>query len=342
MIIHAGATCRATCAAPAGGHPSFTIGVGDSDVVIFGPDSLNRPLDRAAFVPETANQDGFFGALNGVIAHENGHNLFGLADLYNVQTGFPVVGLWSLMDSGNLAGTQVQLPNGDIIYAVGLLPPSIDPFQRFFTGTGLSFREPAWGDTARLRESERHPDMLQVFLSSDEYLLVENRWIAPGETIDLDQDDDTKVFLGPRTPDRYEYDSLLPGPGLLVWHIDASVIPFETAFRVNPDFGFNSNPSRPGISVIEADKLADLGARGRRTSWAVPLDPWFADNNPSLSERPSPPCAPTQPGRSAHGLYDAQPDSIMRRFSRRWQPLGWPIATDVLRAARSCGRRRRR
>src|SRR5262249_11191816 len=110
--------------------PSFTIGVSDSDVVHVGADSV----DRATIVPETASQDGFYGALNGVLAHECGHNFFGLADVYDVNSGFPVVGLWSLMDSGNLAGSQVQLPDGDIIFATGLLPPSIDPFQRFFVG----------------------------------------------------------------------------------------------------------------------------------------------------------------------------------------------------------------
>ena len=40
-----------------------------------------------------------------------------------------------------------------------------------------------------------------------------------------------------------------------MWHIDASVIPFETAFRVNPDYGFNSNPGRLGMSIVEADGL---------------------------------------------------------------------------------------
>jgi M6 family metalloprotease-like protein len=40
-------------------------------------------------------------ALNGVIAHESGHNMYGFADLYNVFTGYPWDGFWTLMDSGN-------------------------------------------------------------------------------------------------------------------------------------------------------------------------------------------------------------------------------------------------
>ena len=80
------------------------------------------------------------------------------------------------------------------------------------------------------------------------------------------------MILGPKTPDAYEYDALLPGGGLLVWHIDESVIPLEytfpldTSLRVNPDFGVNTNPARLGISVIEADGLADLGDLGLAVS----------------------------------------------------------------------------
>ena len=95
--------------------------------------------------------------------------------------------------------------------------------------------------------------MRRVTLSSDEYLLLENRYLAPADTVRLDQDSVTHVVLGPKSPDRYEYDALLPGSGILVWHIDESVIPFSTSLRVNADYGFNTNPQR----------LADLG-RGRR------------------------------------------------------------------------------
>src|SRR5262245_55152824 len=206
MLIHAGSDFQSDLRGDSPlDIPSFTIGVSDTDVVIF-PDSTTRPIDRAAIVPETANQDGFYGALNGVIAHENGHNLFGFADLYDVESGFPVVGLWSLMDSGNLTGSIVGLPNGDEIFATGLLPPSVDPFHRFFTTDALKFNDVSWGDTITIRESERHPDMRRVFLSSDEYLVLENRHLAPADTIELDQDSTSRVILGPKSPDRFEYD----------------------------------------------------------------------------------------------------------------------------------------
>ena len=331
MLIHAGSDFQSDLRGDSPFDiPSFTLGVSDTDLVIF-PDSTNRPIDRAAVVPETANQDGFFGALNGVIAHENGHNIFGFADLYNVDTGFPVVGLWSLMDSGNLAGSIVGLPNGDEIFATGLLPPSLDPFHRFFAGDALHFPEPAWNDTTRLRESERHPDMRRLFLTADEYLVLENRALAPADTIELDQDSTSRVVLGPRSPDRLEYDALIPGAGMVVWHVDASVIPFETAFRVNPDYGYNSNPGRPGISVIEADGLADIGDPGSPFILGSPRDPYFRSNNRLLSDTTIPNLIPhirTRPHLSLEFLDE--PDTLMRFVARKtWQPDGWPVAVDM-------------
>jgi M6 family metalloprotease-like protein len=163
--------------------PSFTMFVDDTDRVVF-PDSINkdRPIDRVCFVPETINQDDAYGALNGVIAHESGHNLFGFGDIYDTQTALPVVGWWSLMDSGNLVGSLVQKADS-IIFAVGLLPPSVDPFQRnFILDQGLlQFRTPGSADTAMftLKGSQRTNDFVKLAQSSDEYVILENRYLAP-------------------------------------------------------------------------------------------------------------------------------------------------------------------
>src|SRR5205085_7533870 len=95
--------------------PTFTLGVDDSNAVRLPaawpsagqPDAGFRPIDRGTFIPETNSQDGYFGALNGVIAHESGHLFFGFEDLYDIETGRPIVGLWRLMDSVNLAGSSI-------------------------------------------------------------------------------------------------------------------------------------------------------------------------------------------------------------------------------------------
>ena len=309
--------------------PSFTLTVADSDVVIF-PDSTNRPIDRASIIPETNTQDGYYGAINGVLAHESGHNFFGFFDLYNVLTGLPVVGYWSLMDSGNLVGVRVPFGR-DTLFATGLLPPSTDPWQRFFLNEALAFPEVAYGGgSTALANSERNPDVRRVTLSSDEYLLLENRYLAPADIVLLDQDSLTRVILGPKDPDRFEYDALLPGTGILVWHIDESVIPFSTSMRVNADYGFNTNPDRYGISLIEGDGLQDLGDTGSPYLLGAPFDPWFLKNNPVLSDSTFPNLIPhigTRPHKRIAFLDDPAP--VMHFEARRtWELLGWPVAAD--------------
>ena len=326
--------------------PSFTIGVVDTDVVIF-PDSIARPIDRAAFIPETNNQDGFFGAINGVLAHESGHLFFGMYDLYDINTGRPVVGFWSLMDSGNLTGARIALTDGTEIFATGLLPPSMDPFQRQFVTDAFVPVEVGYPDTVTLRDSQRFPDTRRVRLSSDEYLLLEHRYIAPTPFVELDQDSLTRVILGPKTPDRYEYDALLPARtledgtplpsgGALVWHVDESVIPLEYAFpldtslRVNPDFGVNTDFFRPGVSVIEADGLADLGDPSSPYIFGAPLDPFFKSNYATLSDTTVPDLLPhigTRPHARLEFLDDPGPAMRIASF-RDWQLAGWPVPGD--------------
>lgn len=307
--------------------PSFTVFVGDTDVVVF-PDSATRPIDRVAFVPETNNQDGYYGAINGVLTHENGHNLFGFGDVYDINSGYPVCGYWSLMDSGNLVGSRVLLRDGTEIFATGLLPPSVDPFHRQFMGDGLAFLEPASGDTLALRASQRHPDIARVPLSSDEYLLIENRYLAPAAAVELDQDPATRVILGPRLPDRFEYDALLPGGGILVWKVDDSVIPFDGSLRINPDFGFNSNPFRLGLQILEADGLDDLGDLGSPFILGSPLDPYQRDVNALLTDTTRPNLLPNQGTRPHLRIEFLDPaDSTMRiGVHRAWQLAGWPVA----------------
>jgi M6 family metalloprotease-like protein len=359
VIIHAGSDLQSDANRDSPEDiPSFTITVSDSDVVLFPADTTGgrkgHPIDRAAIVPEHINQDRYYGAINGVLAHECGHLFFGFADLYNTETGFPVVGLWSLMDSGNNAGTIVSLSDGDL-FATGLVPPSIDPWQRAATTDSLTvpvisygdttfvFRDVTFGDTLAFRNVERHPDVKRVPLSSDEYLLLENRWLAPTDVVELDQADSSRVILGPKKPDRFEYDALLPtrftpdgkalpGCGVLVWHIDESVIPLtEQVFpcdtaRANYDCGFNTNPRRLAISVVEADGLADLGDINSPDILGSGRDPWFLSNNPTLgdSTRPN---MDTHIGTHAHIRLDFldEPDSTMRvACFRTWQLPGWP------------------
>ncbi len=312
--------------------PSFTIFLFDTTEIVF-PDSTTRPITQVSFIPETINQDGYYGTINGVLAHENGHNLFGFGDIYDVSTGQTTVGYWTLMDSGNLLGTRVLLADSSEIYATGLLPPSTDPFQRQFTTDTLEFRTPQWGASQDLAGNERSPVMYRVPLTDDEYLLMENRFLAPATTVELDQDSVTRVILGPKSPDRFEYDALLPGGGILVWKVDESVIPFNTSLRVNEDFGWNSNPFRHGLDVIEADGLDDLGDGGSPFALGSPLDPFQRRTTAVLSDTTQPNLIPNQ-GTRPHVRIDftSDADSVMTFVaSRTWDRPGWPVPADYPR-----------
>jgi M6 family metalloprotease-like protein len=344
MIIHAGSDLQSDLKQDSPEDiPTFTIGVLGEGAVIF-PDSLERPIDRTSIVPETAAQDGFYAAINALIAHESGINIFGLPDIYDVFTGRPVTGYWSIMDSGTNVGAPVILPDGSENFAVGILPPSVDPFNRFFVSNALRFTDVAWGDTMTIADGERHPDMRRVWLSSDEYLLLENRAIAPADSVELDQDSTTRVVLGPKSPDRFEYDALLPSlphtvgtpppasGGILVWHIDATVIPFVTAARIDPhrDYGWNSTPPILGITVVEADGLADLGDPSSPLLFGSPYDPYFKSNNRTLADATQPNLRP-HTGTYPHSRLDFldDPGPVMRFSAKRdWQLAGWPVAAD--------------
>lgn len=343
MIIHAGSDFQSDLRQDSPEDmPTFTIGVLEEDAVDL--PGMTFLVDRAAIIPETANQDGFFGAINGLVAHENGHNLFGFADLYDIFSGRPVIGYWSLMDSGNLVGAPFLLPDGTESFAVGLLPPSLDPFHRFFTSDALNFQDATWGSPMPIADSQRNPDMRRVFLSSDEYLVLENRYIFPSDTVSFEQDPVTRVVLGPKTPDRFEYDALLPSiphaegtpppasGGVLVWHIDASTIPFGTATRMDPrfDYGFNSGPGPPAITVVEADGLQDLGDPSSPLLFGSPYDPYFVSNNRALGDATTPNLRP-HTGTMPHVRLDVldDPGPILRvTATREWQLDGWPVATD--------------
>lgn len=332
LIIHAGSDLQSDLRGDSKlDIPSFTMFVDDTDRVEF-PDSVFRPIDRVAFLPETINQDDAYGAINGVIAHECGHNFFGFGDVYDVSTALPTVGYWSLMDSGNLVGARLLSSTGEI-FVVGLLPPSVDPFQRNFAtitqSSLLNFREPGAADTTAfpLYGSQRHNDFVKLDLSTDEYLLLENRYLSPAAAVRLLRDSTTDVVLGPREPDRYEYDALLPGSGVLVWHVDESVIPFNTSLRVNPDFGFNTNPRRYGLQMIEADGLDDLGDVGSPFLLGSALDPYQASVATTLSDVTVPNLRPNQ-GTRPHlriDFLDDASDTMHVRVTRTWQPAGWPV-----------------
>jgi M6 family metalloprotease-like protein len=252
--------------------PSFTITLAESLDVNGGAAQVGRVL----VLPETASQDGRLAALNGVFAHEFGH-ILDLPDLYNIFNGFPQVGFWSLMDSGENIRAIVEDPETGIEFeADGIFPTSFDPWSKllaFGESVADSVIQESW--SGALEGIQVSPFLPYVSIDALEYFLIENR------ALDLDgngfpfvlQDSTTGVFMGPvDDPDnpgaggRFEYDAVLPGGGVLIWHIDERFVVLGLdGGAINFDIGFR------GVAVEEADGVWDQG----RFNLGRPEDPFF-------------------------------------------------------------------
>ena len=322
--------------------PTFQIGLLDSVAVNGGAVGIHGGM----VMPETENQDGFYGALNGTMAHEFGHTQ-GLPDLYDINTFFPAVGVWSNMDSGYLLGTLLQdAQSGAVVEASGVLPVSLDPWcKSVLWPNGITTVDPGRSLTTSLRSTQLQSRLLRVPLGADEYLLVENRQtdLNGDNTVYLDRDSTKQVILGPGLSSAdpsdslgdKEYDFLLPGQGILVWHVDETVIctPVSDSTYIcgpnaNPDFGINSNPERRGLRVMEADGIADIGNPASRYFFGSPFDPYFVGNHTRLNDDTNPSARTNDGARSHVDLRVTSVPAVNMTLSidSDWRLAGWPVS----------------
>ncbi len=336
LIIHAGSDLQSDVNQDSPlDIPTFTIGVADSDAVVLGPTKQDTVF-AAVIAPETIRQDGYEGVINAVLAHECGHLIYGYRDVYDVVSGFPTVGYWNLMDVGNLLGNVLELGNGGLAYVIGLLPPSIDPWQKRLVYEDVpAARFPNYGQEESLVNSSEGYEVLQVPLSGEEYYLIENRLddLNGNGSLTLRRDPDTGVFLGPAGVDTLEWDYLVPapdppvpGPGALVWHVDESVADFFGP-RSDPGFGLNTNPARFGLQIVEADGLDDLGDFNSPYALGRFTDAWSSTIGGRLNYTTIPKLrtnSRTDPHLDIEFTSSPGP-TISLRVTRLWDVPGWPV-----------------
>ena len=346
VVFHAGSDFQADILGDSQrDFPTFQIGLVDSVPVNGGALGIHGGM----VMPETENQDGYYGALNGTMAHEFGHVL-GLPDLYDIYTFFPAVGVWSNMDSGYLLGTLVQEQStGNIVEASGILPVSLDPWcKSVLWPEGVELVDPGRSLTTTLRSTQVTNRLLKVPLGSDEFLLVENRQLDLNgdNAIYLDRDSTKQVILGPGLSsadpadslgDR-EFDFLLPNGGVLIWHIDDTVIctpidevNFLCGPNANPDLGVNSNPERMGVRLLEADGIRDIGDPNSYYFFGSPFDPWYVGNHTLLTDDTNPNARTNDGARSHVRLEVLTPQSVDMDVSiqSEWRVAGWPVHAGV-------------
>lgn len=312
--------------------PSAHISLGEPIVVNDG----SWEIWDAAIMPETSSQDGLTIVLNGTLAHEVGHTL-GLPDLYNTSNFFPAIGYWGIMDSGGRIGLLVgDEEEGWEVFVYGLVPGPpcawskefmgwLDPVVLLDDAEDVSVRASVLGG-----EGER---LYKIPVTSDEYFLIENRLDDRLGDLTIAIDVEQGVALGPIHPDCdpdvevcpvfHEYDFLMPGPGLLIYHIDDTrvipgLMPYDTV---------NSDSHRRGVAVEEADGIMDLGNLYSFYWAGSRYDPFFAANNDSFAWDTFPSTDNNTGGKTyvaVTRISDAGAEMTMNVRFDRWKP-GWPI-----------------
>lgn len=225
--------------------------------------------------------------LNGTFAFMMGFYLR-LPGLYDTETGETGIGKFGLMDQGS-ANLN------------GLIPAVPSAWERVFLG----WEEPTVAmenQIVNLQHVESGSDttIWKVLINSYEYFLVENRYanVRPEVSLDsiqyriyLETGEKEWPSIFPLIRDTLgatfsengvlmsvpRYDVGLPGSGLLIWHIDESVI-----FPNLPYNSVNVNRERRGVDLEEGDGAQDLGYVSQMFGANVDIgwffDPWFAGN----------------------------------------------------------------
>ncbi len=282
--------------------PDMVITYIENGAIIVGPHSI----DRGIILPETQNHllfdlsesvfsdasepcDYQYG-LTGTFALMVGFAM-GLPPLWNIENGNSGIGVFGLMDQGSNNGR-------------GLIPAPPDAWSRVFAG---------WEEPVTIFPGNRvslpvrgADNLYKVEINRDEYFLIENRsnWIADSisidslrwklysedkeinpddprypplvevlfDSVDIVKDDSTGVVLS--VPN---YDLGMPASGLLIWHIDESIINANQA-----NYTINANPEFKGVDLEEADGAQDLGFTSIFTftdpSSGLFSDMWFQGN----------------------------------------------------------------
>ena len=324
---------------------------------------LPFPVDNGAMLvrdaivmPETASQDGRVTALNAVMAHEFSHQI-GAVDLYDTRTFNTCVGDFSLLDNN---GFGVNIDLGDensLVLVQGVMPVFPDAWHRAYWGfvdvvevTNTPLVEV---EAAELLSGTK-PQVVMVPINDDEYYLIENRRtdIDGDGVTNLQGDEETGVILWPRAggsgdqPNNREYDFLLPGSGMLIWHVD------ELAARLDYDgdgfnnfddndlqwFNFSSDPRKwdnrhQFLAVEEADGIIHFG-REYFAGFGRPGDLFDINNNATFGPNSNPPTESNvgaYSGVTIDNISAALPTMTCRIRSDELQ-TGWPnyVGKDAL------------
>ncbi len=328
IVFHAGPDLQTDINQDSPGDiPSFFLSLGDSDIVHVDVEEDSFPITTITCLPEYDSQDGFIFGLNGVLAHEFGHQL-GLPDLYSTSNFFPAVGQWDLMDSGGLV--SIGSAGG---FLTGIIPASFSAWSKFYLGwidpVVIDAPGPLAITASTFGEDDTTARFAMVPLNESEYFLVENRIGLAGED-DFAARLDTlnSVVLGPVTNDEArtptgDYDFPLPGWGTLIWHINERVLsPINIFFNtVNTQF------NQKGLELEEADGIREIGNPFSAYWDGSPNDPWRDDTAEEFGPRTAPNTNMTDGGVTGVSItgFPAVDTVVTIQFDVRSPLPGFPV-----------------
>ncbi|MCI0405049.1 MAG: hypothetical protein L0209_03070, partial [candidate division Zixibacteria bacterium] len=318
--------------------------LGESDFVFV--DGGTDTVTEGMILPESPSQDNRAVGLNATFAHEFGHQL-GLVDLYNTETVLTQVGDFSLMDN-NGADVAVELDfrplGGRLILASQLLPVYPDAWSRAFLGfldTLAVTRGPVNLALLAGELQRKGTEAVKIPVSEQEYFILENRAVDfdsfPGAALKVDPV--TGVVLGSARPDAdssvftFEYDILLPGSGILIWHVDEAVAlesdcgdglgNLFSRFACNT---VNNNPARRFLELEEADGFVDFGGNYFTGTFGFAEDMFWAPNNTAFTPSSNPSSRSKFGGQTGIAVTGIGPADTVMSFSVSSDYLlpGWP------------------
>jgi M6 family metalloprotease-like protein len=307
-------------------------------------------IERAALLPETESQADFEIALTGIFAANVGSHL-GMYDLFSPTTQTSGIGSFGVMDAG-------------LFNIFGLLPAMPCAFSRMLMGwdTPVMLTEPINNiEIARYEgASSSAVTMYQVPINSQEYYLLEYRGerqynidsafvvISEGRDVLPTYLEVLKTYL----PDRIHvsdstgvllhvdsYDWGLPGSGILIWHIDESIISQQG--RSN---AINEDRENRAVDLEEADGSQDIGYTysivepGYQSELGTWLDFWFSQNlaplyNNEFSVQSSPNTRSNRNYANSHivlnNFSNNNKSTMTFNYDRSFYNAGFPITINT-------------
>lgn len=197
----------------------------------------------AVFGERHKDTDSAHDATVGVIAHELGHAVFALPDLYNINGGAGGIGIFGLMGAGAWTRKSGSENYGDT-------PVHMSAWSKSFIGwvTSQEFQNTS---TILNETTSSSYNVIKIPISANHYYLLENR-------------NDSGYDRGLR-----QLEGTFQG-GILIWHIDNTKLTTDN-FASNT---VNADPNDKGVDVVEAnDPILDSVANASGKVQALFFDP---------------------------------------------------------------------